>query len=228
MKQKIVKIILTFWVAAFVLSGCEMIFDNDTTDNKSLVSTKPVVTLVGEPIMELLLGGSYIEEGIIAHAADTLLDYEIIQGNVRPDSLGFYVVTYEAVNGFGWSTKAYRAVLVHDGDPYGDDISGIQYTAGNSIGDGHFQYESVIMKHPINGYWEMSNVFIQDGANVPIVFADKGDGTYGVVPQDHATKGFYYGNGYKSGANKIVFEMYFIVKGISKPVYKKFTWTRRG
>lgn len=215
MKNKILIItaIVTF---GFIFQSCNLIIDKDTTSNISYTSIKPVMELLGEPIISMTVGGTYKEEGVSATAGDTVLDYTILEGEVNPGAIGYYVVVYEAVNGFGWSSKAYRAVLVHDGTPYGEDITG-NYKLS-------FLFNTSISKHQINGYWIIDNVFQEDGVTFPVIFADKGDGTYGIVPGEHPTKGFYTGTAVKNGT-----QMVFTLKMVSPDgtkTTKNFTWTK--
>ncbi len=217
MKNRIVKIILVpAMLALITLQACELIIDKDTTNNISIVSTKPVVTLLGEPVMEMTIGGTYVEQGIMAMAGDTVLDYTILEGVVDPQTADFYAVTYQASNGFGWATKAYRAVLVHDGEPYDVDITG-NYKKG-------FAYKTSIEKAQINGYWMIKNVYQEIGTEVPIWFADKGDGTYGIVPDIHSTKGFYTGTAVRVGT-KITFTIMFTSTD-GEVIQKKFDWSK--
>lgn len=215
MKNKIL-IITAIVTLGFIIQSCNLVIDKDTTSNISFTSIKPVMELLGEPIIEMTVGGTYVEAGVSAMAGDTVLDYTILEGAVDPGTLGYYVVVYEAVNGFGWASKAYRAVLVHDGTPYGDDITGAYKLS--------FLFNTNIKKHSINGYWEIENVFQQDGVVFPIVFADKGDGTYGVVPGEHPTKGFYTGTVVKNGT-QLVFTMKMVSPSGIKTT-KTFTWTK--
>lgn len=195
-------------LALIFMAGCNLVWDVDTTADISYVSTKPVMTLLGDPIISMQKGGSYTEAGVEAKVGDTILEqtsnmpgWEIIAGNVDPSAEDFYVVTYYAENGYGWGSYAYRAVLVHDGDPYGEDISG-EYKVGNysPITQG-YQFETSVSKYAVgentnSGYWQIDNVWIEEGVNMPIVFADKGDGTYGVVPSEHETKGRVFGTAF--------------------------------
>ena len=169
-----------------------MFIDKDTTGNVSKISYKPVMTLKGDPIISMKVGSTYTEEGVDAYAGDTLLSYEIVSGEVDPNTAGFYVVTYKATNGFGWSSYAYRAVLVHDGTPYEGDISG-NYKKG-------FFYNTTIQKYSVDGYYKIDNVWQQQGVTIPVIFADMGDGiNFGIVPGE-CDLGFYSGTATLNGA----------------------------
>lgn len=188
MKNKILIIIAFISILSF--QACDLVIDKDTTDGLSYVSTKPVVTVLGEPIISLPVGGTYVDAGVEAYAGDTLLDAQIVEGEVNSGVKGFYVVTYQAVNGFGWESFGYRAVLVYDGNPYGQDIAG-NYKRNELV-------NTVIRKNNIYGYWEIDNIFTEEGVQVPVVFADKGDNTYGIVPGFDPVKGYYSGTGVKT------------------------------
>ncbi len=205
------KIILLLLLLPMFLGSCSLFIDKDSTAHVSMISYKPKITLLGDPIMSLKVGSTYTEPGIEAYAGDTLLDYSIVTHDQDPNALGtgtpntnqigFYIVTYKAVNGFGWTSYAYRSVLVHDGTPYEGDISG-NYKMG-------FKFTSTISKYSVNGYYQMDNVYQREGVTLPIIFADKGDGVnFGIVPGYDNKLGFYYGTAKKDGEN-ITFNMTF-------------------
>jgi len=202
MKNKILIIITFIFVLGF--QACDLVIDKDTTDGLSYVSTKPVVTVLGEPIISLPVGGTYVDAGVEAYAGDSVLDAHIVEGEVNSNQKGFYVVTYQAVNGFGWKSYGYRAVLVYDGNPYGSDIAG-NYKRNELV-------ETVIRKNNIYGYWEIDNIITEEGVTVPVVFADKGDDTYGIVPGFDPIKGYYSGTGVKT-AQGISFQIQIITLG---------------
>jgi len=164
-----------------------MFMEKDTTANVSTVTYKPVLTLNGDQIMSLPVGGTYEEKGVDAVAGDSTLAYEIVSGEVDPNTPGFYIVTYKATNSYGWSTYAYRAVLVYEGEPYKRDISG-EYMFNNII-----DHQNVT-KYSVPGYWQIGNAWGAEGVSFPVIFADTGDGVhFGIVPDEHEAKGRYSG-----------------------------------
>ncbi len=204
-----------------------MVLDSDTTDGLSFVSIKPFIQVVGEPIISLAKGGTYNEQGVLASEValgENDLEYIIVEGAVDVNTPGFYVVKYEAVNEYGWANSAYRAVLVSDGSPYGTDISG-NYKYGFIQPDGNYKFETSISKYPnIQGYWLIDNVYQEGDIVFPVVFADMGNGTYNVVPAEHAEKGAYIGTAERVGAN-MVFKIWFVSKsGVVDDEPKEFTW----
>lgn len=211
------KIIILLLLLPVFFTGCSMFINKDTTGNVSMISYKPVMKLVGDPIMSLKAGSSYTEQGVEAYAGDTLLDYEIVSGKVKPDSIGFYVVTYKATNGFGWSSYSYRAVLVHDGTPYEGDISGT-YKKG-------FLFKSTIQKYSIDGYYQIDNVWQQQGTVIPIIFADMGDGVnFGIVPGENEL-GFYSGTVKRNGS-VLTFNIHLVTSDSNVYDYQ-FEWTKQ-
>ncbi|MBN2891958.1 MAG: hypothetical protein JXL97_08835 [Bacteroidales bacterium] len=176
---------ITYIILVFILVGlnsCNLFYDIDTT-NVSVVSTKPVIQVLGDEIQSIKVGGTYQEEGcIVSVTADsTDYPYEYI-GAPDVNTAGFYIVTYTAVNGFGWKSRAFRSILVHEGNSgYSDDIAG-NYESG-IIED--LKKRSSISKYDVDGFWYISDGYGQLGTKLPIIFADKGDGiNYGIVPND--------------------------------------------
>jgi len=215
MKMKYFIIIVIF--AAVSFSSCNLIIDKDTTAEISKVSIKPVMKLKGDAIMSLPVGSTYNEEGVDAFVGDSAVNYVIVSGNVNPNQPGFYVVTYKAENQYGWVSYAYRAVLIYSGSPYGEDIAG-HYKKG-------FLFDSDVSKYNINGYWQMTNVWSEEGVDFPIIFADKGDGTYGIVPGDHPEKGRYGGTAVKNG-NKLKFYIH-LTSPDGIETNQTFDWTKQ-
>ncbi|MEA2043717.1 MAG: DUF5011 domain-containing protein [Bacteroidota bacterium] len=187
---------LAIVIFALSFGACDLVIDEDTTENISIVSVKPVITVLGEQIISMEVGGSYTDAGADADAGDNDFDLEIVSGNVDPSTAGFYLVTYKAENEYNWVSYAYRSVLVHDGTPYYEDISG-GYKAGNQTSEG-YQFESQVAEaEGLNGYWTITNVWLEEGVTAPIYFADNDDGTYSVVPYEHERKGIIFGTAEK-------------------------------
>jgi hypothetical protein len=214
MKNSYIFLILISFV--LLTNSCSLFFDRDTTGEISSLSIKPVVTLLGDQILSLPVGGTYTEQGIEAYVGDSLVEYTIVSGNVDANQKGFYVVTYSAENQYGWETLAYRAVLVYSGEPYGTDIAG-NYKKG-------FAYYSVISKYPVDGYWQIDNVWQEGDVVFPIVFADNGDDTYSIVPGEHPVKGKYSGFGVKT-ENNIKFTL-IVVSPDGVETTKEFPWEK--
>ncbi len=209
------------------LGSCSLFIDKDTTDHVSMISYKPEIKLLGDPIVSFKLGSSYTDPGVEAYAGDTALEVVTVTADEDPNAIdsnafdpskaGLYVITYKAVNGFGWASYAYRAVLVYDSSPYSGDISGnYRYS---------FLYHSIISKYSVEGYYQMDNVYPQEDVTFPIIFADAGDGTnYTIVPGYNEEFGYYRGTAEKSG-NNITFYLTLKTKD-GDVLHKDITWTK--
>ncbi len=190
------KRIYLFIISVFILflGGCSLFFDKDTTMDVSEVSVKPYVVLVGDYINSIPKGGNYVEQGVLASEVkegDNDLTYEIVEGEVDTSVPGFYVVTYKATNKYGWSTYAYRAVLVYEGNPdeY-TDISGSYRQGTEGSTEVHWEVE----RYPdAKGFWMMENVY-SIGNPISAIVADLGNATdYMIVPDFSPTFGRYEG-----------------------------------
>jgi len=197
-------------LAVFIFSSCEMteLFkDKNTTNKISKVSVKPYIEVIGDPIISMQVGATYEEKGVNASEVElgqNDLNYEIIAGNVDPNAVGFYMVTYKATNSYGWVSYAFRSVLVYDTDAYGTDIAGTYKLNGTS----NLFEPGIVTKYSINGYWQITNLWQESGVVFPAIFADSGDNTYGIVPSEHPSKGLYGGTGLRStnfGKNVLTF-----------------------
>ena len=200
----------------------ELFFDIDTTDSISSVSVKPLLQLVGEPILSLPVGGNYVEEGVLASEVklgDNDLPYEIVSGNVDVNQKGFYVVKYRAKNTYNWASTAFRAVLVYGSNP--DTYYNIarEYVQAGILG------KMQVTKSSIPGYWNFSNIFNYNGlALIPAVVADLGDNIhYEIVPGYNSVYGYYQGSIVRElktdgvSTKKFIISIWFVdANGVSK------------
>ncbi len=209
-------------ISIFLLSfnSCDKLGLEDSTDNISVVSTKPVITLEGSIINSVLLNGSYEDAGSDATAGSNTVSMEIVSGNVDIKTKGFYVVTFRAVNEYDWVTFAYRSVLVHDGNPYVETLSELYKTGSDFL-----NINSTITKiEEKPGYYEMQNVWPGQEAEFPIYFADKGNNkTFGVVPGVDEVYGRYFGEATLVG-NDLVFELVYYPPQTGLRTTKTATW----
>ncbi len=175
-------------IGILFIASCNVLWDVDTTDHVSMVSCKPDIKLLGDPMISFPVGSTYTEEGVEAFACDTPLTYTIVSGQVNPKEAGLYQVVYKATNGFGWSSYAYRTVLVYNGDPYITDIGG-DYRIG-------FLYHSTITKHSVKGFWQMSQAIDDPNKDYPVVLVEDPNnvGHFIVVPGVWEDLGRYKGS----------------------------------
>lgn len=182
MKNSIILLIL-----AVLFSSCNLFFEDDNTANISTITYKPVINLLGDNIVSLQKGQSYNDPGANVVVGDTT-NYKYTKiGIANTDSVGFYILTYQSQNGWGWKNEVYRAILVWDGQPYvATNIEG-KYKYG-FLPSTYF-----VTKHQTPGYYSMENA-VNDRSDFPIVFAENGDGiNFTIVPGNHPSVGKYYG-----------------------------------
>lgn len=201
------KNILIIIILALIFQGCDLFFDIDDTENTSKLSIKPTITILGEPVVELTVGSSFVDEGAEAFSGEEACEWyvetvsietqgdTIVFENVNTSAEGYYVIAYTAENIYEWKSYAYRAVLVHDGTPYWDQVGGENISGSYETGPAGALSLSEISKHEINGYWKATNIWDKT-VDFPIIFADNKDGTFGIVPGEHPVKGRYFGSGF--------------------------------
>ena len=192
----------------------------------SQVSVKPYIVLVGDYINSIPLNGNYTEQGVLASEVkegDNDLDYEIVEGEVNTDVAGFYVVTYKATNSYGWSSYAYRAVLVYDGNP--DDYIDISGTYRQGQEDIDDEYGDVTKDTEHKGYWIFENIYT-NAQPIPAIVADLGNGeNYMVVPGESEIHGCKYeGDIIKVG---IALETHVILESIGEPSTNMYFWDHK-
>jgi hypothetical protein len=97
-------------VAMLLVAGC----DKDTEDC-STISTIPELTVLGDPIVSLRLGGSYTDQGCKAECDGQDISNTItMRSTINPIVPGFYKVIYTARNADGAAGTATRTVMVCD------------------------------------------------------------------------------------------------------------------
>jgi len=108
--KKILKISAILTVAVTLLTGC----DKDSED-RSTISTIPELTVLGDPIVSLRLGGSYTDQGCTAECEGQDISNTItMRSTINPIVPGFYKVIYTARNADGAAGTATRTVMVCD------------------------------------------------------------------------------------------------------------------
>ncbi len=223
-KKYLISIIVFIAFALSYLTSCNVIWNKDVTEEISKTSVKPRITLLGEPMISMKVGGTYEEKGIKVDAGANEYTERIVSGEVNPNVEGFYLVKYEAINEYDWASYAYRSVLVHDGDAFTTDIAG-PYKSGNNYTPGvGWEIFSTITKHPtLNGYWVTSTGWAEKDVFIPLTFAENGDGTYTIVPYEDEKKGYIFGTaGFVEDTLKFYLEVY--PKGGGEPVPSTHSW----
>jgi hypothetical protein len=72
--------------------------------------TAPTITLIGDAVSRLVVGGVYIEEGATSDGGEAVT----IRGTVDVNTSGVYIVTYTSSDAAGNVATATRTVIVID------------------------------------------------------------------------------------------------------------------
>ncbi|MFN8322509.1 MAG: DUF5011 domain-containing protein [Chitinophagales bacterium] len=137
---------ITFILATLVLlvSSCKK--SEDQFPSKTKVVSSPTITLNGDPVVILNVGDSYTEQGATYYDS-TYGDNGSISSStvVSTNQEGFFVITYNAVNQYGFTSSAVRLVAVTSADD-ALDVSGDYARVSNGypvtvtkVGRGVFQ-----------------------------------------------------------------------------------------
>ena len=107
--------------------------DTEHVFTRTVTPIYPVITLKGDPVVSTGIGtGAYTDPGAtafdsIANSTTTLTP---TSNNVDLTQVGFYAVSYDAKNTYGYRASATRLILVTQDDP-ADDISGTYARTSN-------------------------------------------------------------------------------------------------
>lgn len=102
------------------LCSCEK---SDSTRGLSTITNYPIITLNGDQWNTVSLGGSFIDQGVVALEGDTEIEVTTT-GAVDTNTPGVYTISYTALNKDGYSASEYRYVGVIDPSVVGTDMSG--------------------------------------------------------------------------------------------------------
>lgn len=102
---------------------------DDTTQDTSKVTHFVTFTLNGESVMQIPVGSSFTDPGVVAmEGTEDVTSSVKVDGTVNANAIGIYSIQYSAVNQDGFSSSASRTVAVYDPN-VSADISGA-YTVG--------------------------------------------------------------------------------------------------
>ncbi|HEY9259304.1 immunoglobulin-like domain-containing protein [Chitinophaga sp.] len=155
------KALYIFLAGAMLLSACSK--NSEDVYTKMVTPTFPTITLKGDPVVTLSVGGTYTDAGATGYDSITKVSTELtpLSNNVDPANAGFYVVSFLTKNVYGYRTSADRLVLVTTISP-SDDISGSYKRVGNN--------EIVHVVKAGTGLYTIDNVGGVAGAPAPFVF----------------------------------------------------------
>ncbi len=161
--KKIALTLLLFTGALFV--SCE----TDTTADVSRVTNYPLITVLGDEVMFVPLGGTFNDPGAIATEGGVEIDYVVTaEGLYRGETTlntnvaDEYIVRYTATNADGFSISGVRTVIVYETGDLVNSIAGVYVSTVRRNGS---------LLNPAQGSSvNMEYIYIWENA----------DGTYGV------------------------------------------------
>lgn len=84
---------------------------------KTAVISKPIITLIGDYIVEVEEGTQYVDEGAIAYDSidGDITEHIVIKNNIDIDKPGEYSITYDVINSLGIpANQVIRKIIVKD------------------------------------------------------------------------------------------------------------------
>lgn len=121
-------IITTLLFAGAFFTSCDS--DHDTTGGVSKITSYPVVTINGDPLVVINQGSTYEDEGAIALAGETELDV-VSEGSVNTAVPGVYSINYSAENSDGFTSGQTRTIIVLSSTPSTVNLEGTFFRTGN-------------------------------------------------------------------------------------------------
>lgn len=120
--------ILSSLACFFLLASCEKTEEVNNTEDKighSRVIYFPSISIVGESVILVPLGGTFTDPGAVAQVAGADVPYTT-SGTVNNNATGVYQLIYTAVNSEGFSKSTSRIVVVYatDASAASNDLSG--------------------------------------------------------------------------------------------------------
>ena len=137
---------IVFLMVIGLLTGCHDI----TTEGFTKITHYPSFTMQGDNPLIIELGATFTDPGVIAmEGDDDITDKVNVSGSVNTNEVGFYSLTYSAINKDGFAGTARRQVVVVNPAP---------------------AFASA--------YWGESEYGVRHYFNAPIVIKQKSDGAY--------------------------------------------------
>ena len=103
--------------------------ENDTTKDTSIITTFPVITVLGDNPVMINKGDAFTDPGAEAFIGDDQKEVTVT-GSADPTTAGIYKISYGVVNGEGFAAAADRIVVVMDTDPSTINLEGL-WARGN-------------------------------------------------------------------------------------------------
>jgi len=123
---------------------CALIFSCDKSEEEEVDSTAPVITLIGDPEVNVSLNGTYVEQGATASddISGNLTDEISTEGTVNNNLAGEYEITYKVSDQSGNDSELTRLVTVQNDADFLKGMYSVSYSCVMSFGN------------PVNGSYE--------------------------------------------------------------------------
>ena len=155
------KVILSLLFISTVLVSC----DSETTGDVSKITYYPEFTLLGEEVVYVQKGSTYVDAGVLVTEGGVEIPYETtVSGDYRGGTsvdtniVDVYHISYTAQNQDGFSGSASRTVVVYEDSDLTTSIAGL--------------YSSTVIRNGSNNpqYYNMEHILVWKN----------NDGTYGM------------------------------------------------
>lgn len=103
-----IKTYIVFCLSLFTILNCS----KESTNNISSVTVFPQIDLLGNPIINLEQGKTFIDPGVNANINGIETEHEI-NSNLNINKVGFYTINYSVKNTDGFEAKTSRTVIVY-------------------------------------------------------------------------------------------------------------------
>lgn len=176
MKNNSLKYFFILFALPFLFS-CERELE---TEGISRVTNYPTFKMEGDQFQTLVVGGTYTEQGVTATESGASLPVTI-SGTVDPTTVGFYDITYSAINSDNFPGTITRTIAVLPSAPDPTvDISGNYKNVGGNATTANF-INSVKKLSP--GFYSATNVWGGTSAAVIPAYFYSLNGTNIVLPE---------------------------------------------
>ena len=103
-----IKAYIVSCLCLFTIFSCS----KESTDNVSSVTIFPQINLLGNPIINLEQGKTFIDPGVNANINGVKTEHEV-NSNLDSNKTGFYTINYSVKNTDGFEAKTSRTVIVY-------------------------------------------------------------------------------------------------------------------
>jgi len=132
--KKFIPLFYSLLTVLFVACNKDEIHNTEDKVGISRVTHFAVLTLNGDRIVTIEVGGSFTDPGIVATEGGATIPYTT-EGSVNTGEVGVYDITYTAVNKDGFPASLTRTVVVYstDASAADNDLSGTYVRTSNGV-----------------------------------------------------------------------------------------------